>query len=69
MGAAVLSDDERFARERRRQLRAAARRASEATVERDRLIREERAAGGTLRAIGELVGLSHVAVQKICARP
>lgn len=39
-----------------------------ATERRDEAIAEARAAGMTLRAIGEAAGLSHVAVDKIVAR-
>lgn len=51
-----------------RHLRRAARRAAEATTERDRLIREARVAGDSLRAIAAEVGLSHSAVKKIAER-
>jgi DNA-binding NarL/FixJ family response regulator len=51
-----------------RRLRNAGQKSAEWTTERDRLIREALAAGGTLREIGELVGLSHTAVKMIGSR-
>lgn len=38
------------------------------TSERDRLIRQAVAAGGSLREVGALAGLSHTAVKLICER-
>lgn len=51
-----------------RALRTAGRKAQEWTAERDRLIREARSQGGTLREIAELVGLTHTAVKLIETR-
>ncbi len=45
-----------------------AKKARFATARRDALIREMRAEGASLRAIGAAVGLSHTAVAKICER-
>lgn len=39
-----------------------------AVASRDQAIRDLRADGATLRHIGEVVGLSHVAVANICRR-
>ncbi len=49
-------------------LRRAAKKAREATVERDRLIRQLREDGATLRAIAEACDLSHTAVAKVLAK-
>lgn len=46
-------------------LRTAGRKVSEWTEERDRLIRSAVAAGGSLREVGELAGISHTAVKFI----
>ena len=46
-------------------LRTAARNVEKWTTERDRLIVEARQQGGTLREIGELVGLTHAGVKWI----
>jgi DNA-directed RNA polymerase specialized sigma subunit len=51
-----------------KQLAKAGQKAAQATAERDRLIAEARAKGGTLREIADLVGLSHTAISKIEAR-
>ena len=51
-----------------RDLERAARRIREATHERDRLIVKARDAGGSLREIAELVGLSHPGVAKVLKR-
>lgn len=48
-----------------RALRRVARRAAELTAERDRLIKQAVAEGGSLRAVGEAAGLSHTAVDFI----
>lgn len=45
-----------------------ARRAREATTQRDDAIRRMHADGATLRAIGEAAGLSHTAIKKILTR-
>ncbi len=42
--------------------------AREWTENRDNMIREAKAAGWSLRAIGEQVGLSHTAVRKIVTK-
>lgn len=49
-------------------LRTAAKKAREWTTRRDALIRQQYAAGASLRAIGEEAGLSHTAIAKIVAR-
>lgn len=46
-------------------LRTAGRKVAEWTAERDRLIKEAVAAGGSLREVGEAVGLTHTAVSFI----
>ncbi len=46
-------------------LRITARKAREWTEERDRIIKQAVAAGGSLREVGEHVGLSHTAVKFI----
>lgn len=48
-----------------RKLRTAGQKVSEWTTERDRLIREAVAAGGSLREVGEAAGVSHTAVKFI----
>jgi transposase-like protein len=48
-----------------RRLTAVAKRAREATEERNRLIREAHAAGGGVREIARLVGLTHPSVLNI----
>jgi hypothetical protein len=48
-----------------RALRTAARKATEWTAERDRLIRLAVEQGGSLRAVGAAAGLSHTAVKFI----
>lgn len=45
-----------------------AKRAREATAQRDQAIRRMRDEGATLRAIAESAGLTHTAVAKILAR-
>lgn len=45
-----------------------AKKAREATVQRDEAIRVMRAGGSSLRSIGEAAGLSHSAIVKILAR-
>jgi hypothetical protein len=55
--------------EQKRQLRRAAEKAEAARAERDRLIREHRAAGVSLAAIAEQVGLTAMGVSKIASRP
>lgn len=49
----------------RRALRQAGRKVAQWTQKRDRLIREAVEAGGSLRDVGEAVGMSHVAVKFI----
>lgn len=51
-----------------RRLTKAAKQARESTKERDDRIRALAADGYTLRRIGELAGLSHTAIAKICTR-
>lgn len=46
-----------------------ARKASKATEMRDYWIREARAEGSSLRAIGRATGLSHTAIKKIVEKP
>lgn len=46
-------------------LRTAGRKVAEWTAERDRLVKEAVAAGGSLREVGEAVGLTHTAVKFI----
>ena len=46
-----------------------ARKAREATIQRDNAIRRMRDEGSTLRSIAEAAGLTHTAVAKILARP
>lgn len=58
----------RLSPEGRRRLERLARKASEAEAERNRAIVEEHAAGVSLRAIAEAVGLSHMGVSKIVRR-
>lgn len=48
-----------------RALRTAGQKVEHWTTERDRLIREAVAAGGSLREVGEAAGLSHTAVKFI----
>lgn len=48
-----------------RKLSTAGRKVAEWTAERDRLIREAREAGGSLREIGEAAGVTHTAVKFI----
>lgn len=48
-----------------KQLRNAGRKVAEWTEERDRLVKEAVAAGGSLREVGEAVGLTHTAVSFI----
>jgi hypothetical protein len=54
--------------EQKRQLRRAAEKAKAARAERDRLIRDFRAAGVSLAAIAECVGLTAMGVSKIANR-
>lgn len=54
--------------EGRRRLERLARKARDATTERDQAIVEEHAAGASLRAIAEATGLSHMGVSKIVRR-
>lgn len=49
----------------RRLLAKAGRKQTDATAERDRLIREAIAAGGSLREVADAVGMSHMAVRYI----
>jgi DNA-directed RNA polymerase specialized sigma subunit len=51
-----------------RQLRNAVKRATTATEERDRLIVELHRQGASLRAIGEVAGMSHAGVQRVLDR-
>ena len=51
-----------------RELRRIGKRVKESTVERNRLIRNAAADGGSLREIAKEVGISHVAVKKILER-
>lgn len=51
-----------------RRLRSANRRVHDALSERDRLIVEASAAGGSLREIGELVGMTGPGVMKVLRR-
>lgn len=46
-------------------LRTAGRKVTEWTAERDRLVRQAVAEGGSLRAVGDAAGLSHTAVSFI----
>lgn len=46
-------------------LRTAGRKVAEWTAERDRLVKEAVAAGGSLREVGAAVGLTHTAVKFI----
>lgn len=48
-----------------RRIRTASQKAAEWTAERDRLITEAVAVGGSLRAVGEAAGLSHMAIKFI----
>jgi hypothetical protein len=48
-----------------RQLRQAGRKVAEWTAERDRLVKQAVAAGGSLREVGDAAGLSHTAVKFI----
>lgn len=48
-----------------RKLQTAGQKSAEWIAERDRLIREAREAGGSLREIADLVGVSHTAVKFI----
>lgn len=48
--------------ETKKALTTAGRKVAEWTIERDRLIRQAHADGGSLREIGEAAGLSHTAV-------
>lgn len=50
------------------QLASQARKAREALLRRDNLIRQMRDEGATLRAIGEAAGLSHMGIRKILGR-
>lgn len=50
------------------QLASQARKAREATLRRDELIRAMRAEGASLRTIAGVAGLSHMAISKILAR-
>lgn len=51
-----------------RKLSRAADKVRESTAARDRLIAEAVAAGGSLREVAELAGLSHTAIAKIASR-
>jgi predicted transcriptional regulator len=51
-----------------RRLKATSKRATEATVERDRLIVEAHRAGGGVREIARLVGMTHPGVLRILKR-
>lgn len=51
-----------------KRLTAVAKRARDNTDERNRLIRQAHADGGSLREIGALAGLTHVGVKKIVER-
>lgn len=51
--------------EMKRSLRTAGKNIEKWTAERDRLIKEAVAAGGSLREVGEAVGLTHTAVSFI----
>lgn len=46
-------------------LRTAGRKAAEWTAERDRLIRQAVAEGGSLREVGDIAGMSHTAIRFI----
>jgi hypothetical protein len=48
-----------------RALRTAGRKVAKWTAERDRLVKEAVAAGGSLREVGEAAGISHTAVKFI----
>lgn len=52
-----------------RHLSRAANKEREWRVRRDNLIRDAVKAGGSLREVAEVVGLSHTAIAKIVARP
>lgn len=49
----------------KKSLRAAGRNVEKWTVERDRLVKEAVAAGGSLREVGDAAGISHTAVKFI----
>lgn len=51
--------------EMEKSLRTAGRKVAEWTAERERLVREAVAAGGSLREVGEAAGISHTAVKFI----
>lgn len=55
--------------ETERELKRAGRNVARWTDERDRQIQKALAEGGSLRVIGDLVGLSHTAVKLIGERP
>lgn len=55
--------------ETERELKRAGRNVARWTDERDRQIQKALAEGGSLRVIGDLVGLSHTAVKFIGERP
>lgn len=50
------------------QLASQARKAREATLRRDELIRQMKTEGASLRTIAEAAGLTHTAIAKILAR-
>lgn len=54
--------------ERQRQLQRAGQKLADALADRDRIIREAIAEGGSLREVGDAVGLSHPGVKKIVER-
>lgn len=53
---------------RQRQLQRAGQKLADALADRDRIIREAIAEGGSLREVGDAVGLSHPGVKKIVER-
>lgn len=54
--------------ERQRQLRRAGQKVIDALADRDRIVCEAVAEGGSLREVAEAVGLSHPGVKKIVER-
>lgn len=54
-----------LAHESEKALRTAGRKVAEWTAERDRLIKQAVAEGGSLREVGEAVGMSHTAIKFI----
>lgn len=68
-GAMTIPDDlARRLRDARTELEQLDERRAELVTERDRLVLEAKASGGSLREIAELLGMSHMAVQHIVQR-